>query len=265
MLNQSPISGREKMSKVLPVAAAVILSGIALAPVAYSIANPANPNQISSAGAKLDENAKPIQKLSYGLGYALAQQVPAEADTASFMRGYNDARNNKDSLYTNEQLNEASQAYAQELENNARPEAPQATTSEKPTSPAAAVTAEEAKAFFAENAKKEGVKTTASGLQYKIITEGTGKQATADSKVTVHYTGKLLNGQEFDSSAKHGQPITFPLNAVIKGWTEGLALMKEGTKAELYIPAELAYGSQERPNIPANSPLIFEIELLKVE
>ena len=119
--------------------------------------------------------------------------------------------------------------------------------------------------FLAENAKKEGVKTTASGLQYKITQQGNGKQPTAQSVVKVHYTGKLLDGKVFDSSVDRGQPVEFPLNQVIPGWTEGLQLMKEGSKATLYIPAQLAYGEQGVPGtIPPNSTLIFDVELIKV-
>lgn len=111
--------------------------------------------------------------------------------------------------------------------------------------------------FLAENKTKAGVKTTASGLQYIITKEGTGKQPTAQSVVKVHYEGRLINGQVFDSSYKRGQPVEFPLNQVIPGWTEGLQLMKEGGKATFFIPSNLAYGPQELPGIPANSTLIL--------
>lgn len=120
--------------------------------------------------------------------------------------------------------------------------------------------------FLKENGKKEGVKTTASGLQYKVIKEGEGKNPKATDTVRVHYRGTLLNGTEFDSSIKRGEPAEFPLNRVIKGWTEGVQLMKEGAKYQFFIPSNLAYGERGTPGGPIgpNETLIFEIELLKV-
>lgn len=119
--------------------------------------------------------------------------------------------------------------------------------------------------FLEENGKKEGVHTTASGLQYIIEKEGTGKQPTATDNVTVHYTGRLLDGKVFDSSVARGEPATFPLNRVIPGWTEGLQLMKEGAKYTFFIPSDLAYGAQGAGrDIPPHSTLIFEVELIKV-
>lgn len=119
--------------------------------------------------------------------------------------------------------------------------------------------------FLAENKTKDGVKVTESGLQYIVEKEGEGIQPTAADEVTVHYTGKLLNGQVFDSSVQRGEPATFPLSHVIPGWTEGVQLMKEGAKYTFFIPSDLAYGPQGIPNaIPPHSTLIFEVELIKV-
>jgi FKBP-type peptidyl-prolyl cis-trans isomerase len=127
--------------------------------------------------------------------------------------------------------------------------------------------AQAGESFLKENATKEGVKTTASGLQYKALKEGEGKSPKATDTVSVHYKGTLIDGKEFDSSYKRGTPTEFPLNRVIKGWTEGLQLMKEGAKYQFFIPAKLAYGENPPPGsgIPANSVLIFEVELLKVQ
>jgi len=121
------------------------------------------------------------------------------------------------------------------------------------------------KAFLAENAKKEGVKTLPSGLQYKVLSEGSGKTPKEEDTVTVNYKGTLIDGTEFDSSYKRGQPATFQVNGVIKGWIEGLQLMKEGAKWQLFVPPELGYGERGRGRIPPNSTLIFEVELISVK
>ena len=118
--------------------------------------------------------------------------------------------------------------------------------------------------FLAKNKVKEGIKTTASGLQYEVITEGTGAMPKATDMVTVNYKGTLLNGEEFDSSYKRNEPTTFGLNQVITGWTEGVQLMKEGAKYRFFIPYQLAYGEREAGMITPFSTLIFEIELIKV-
>ena len=121
-------------------------------------------------------------------------------------------------------------------------------------------------AFLAENAKQAGVTTTASGLQYKVLKSGMGESPKVTDTVKVHYQGTLIDGTIFDSSIQRGQPISFPVNAVIPGWTEALQLMKVGDKWQLFIPARLAYGDQSpAPAIPPNSVLIFEVELLGIE
>lgn len=124
---------------------------------------------------------------------------------------------------------------------------------------------ETGKAFLAENAGKPGVMQTASGLQYKLLEPGTGKTPKATDTVLVNYRGTFLNGKEFDSSYKRNAPIEFPLNAVIPGWTEGVQLLKEGGKIQLFIPPNLAYGSRGAGGaIGPDETLIFEVELLKV-
>ena len=120
--------------------------------------------------------------------------------------------------------------------------------------------------FLEENKTKPGVKTTASGLEYKVEKEGTGPQPKPTDMVTVNYRGTLIDGTEFDSSYKRGQPATFPVNGVIKGWTEALQLMKKGAKYQLFIPSSLAYGERAMgPDIGPNSTLIFEVELMDVK
>jgi FKBP-type peptidyl-prolyl cis-trans isomerase len=123
------------------------------------------------------------------------------------------------------------------------------------------------KKFLAENGKRKGVITTASGLQFENIQEGTGKNPNPTDKVTVHYTGTLIDGTKFDSSVDRGEPAVFGLNQVIPGWTEGLQLIKEGGKAKLYIPSEIAYGDNPRAGGPIKpgQTLIFEVELIKID
>lgn len=123
----------------------------------------------------------------------------------------------------------------------------------------------EGEAFLAENAKKEGVTVTASGLQYEVIASGSGATPTLSDTVETHYTGRFMDGTEFDSSVTRGQPLTFPVTGVIAGWTEALQLMQEGDKWKLYIPSELAYGERGVGPIPPNATLIFDIELLAVK
>ena len=123
----------------------------------------------------------------------------------------------------------------------------------------------EGEAFLATNAQKAGVATLPSGLQYEVLTEGTGPKPSLKSSVTTHYHGTLINGTVFDSSYQRGQPATFPVNGVIAGWTEALQLMGEGSKYRLYIPADLAYGKRGAGrDIPGDTALIFDVELLKV-
>lgn len=119
--------------------------------------------------------------------------------------------------------------------------------------------------FLAANKAKPGVKTTASGLQYQVMKEGTGKKPSAESTVKVHYSGTLLDGTKFDSSYDRGEPAQFPLNGVIKGWTEGLQLMSVGSKYKFFIPSDLAYGDRPSPGpIGPNSTLVFEVELIDI-
>ena len=125
-------------------------------------------------------------------------------------------------------------------------------------------TMEEGKQFLEENGKRDGVITTASGLQYEVLQEGTGNKPTSDrSRVTVHYEGKLTNGKVFDSSYKRNQPASFGLNQVISGWTEGVQLMPQGSKFRFYIPSELGYGARGAGSIPPHATLVFDVELLE--
>ncbi len=124
----------------------------------------------------------------------------------------------------------------------------------------------EGEKYLAENAKKPGVETTASGLQYEVITMGTGPKPTATDEVKVHYTGRLIDGTEFDSSVSRGEPAVFPVGQVIPGWVEGIQLMPVGSKFKFHIPSDLAYGAGGAPGgaIPPNSVLVFDVELLEI-
>jgi len=119
--------------------------------------------------------------------------------------------------------------------------------------------------FLKANAKKDSVKVTPSGLQYKILTAGTGEMPKKEDKVKVNYEGHLIDGTEFDSSYKRGKPVTFPVGQVIAGWTEALCMMPVGSKWEIYVPQNLAYGDREQSKIPPFSCLIFTVELLEIE
>lgn len=234
------------MSKALPIAVAVILGGAALIPVYYASQHP-----VTHTG-NVSKDASSIQKISYALGYEVAHQTPPELDVDSFVTGIRQGHARAKPAYTEEELQAAYVQFQQDMHKKQLEQAQKAES--------------DSNSFLTENAKKAGVQTTASGLQYKIIKEGTGKQPNATSRVTVHYKGQLTDGKVFDSSYDRGEPVEFPLNQVIPGWTEGLQLLKEGGKATLYIPAKLGYGEQGVPGtIPPNSTLIFDVELLKVQ
>jgi len=234
------------MSKALPIAVAVILGGAALVPVYYATQNPV------TQSSKASKNASAVSKISYALGYEVAHQTPPDLDINSFVTGVREGHARTKPAYTEEELQAAYEQFQKDMQQKQLDDAKKSQASSD--------------SFLTENAKKPSVKKTASGLQYLITKEGTGKSPAATSVVKVHYTGKLVDGTVFDSSVERGEPIEFPLNQVIPGWTEGLQLMKEGGKATLYIPAQLGYGQQGIPGtIPPNSTLIFDVELIQVK
>jgi len=205
-----------------------------------------------------------LEKQSYGLGVSFGvylkraldenQKVEINLDTAMVMTGVNDAVAGEEKL-SKEEIETIMKA----LDTLTR--AKHAEMAEK-------VKAEAIKAgveFMVANAKKEGVKTTESGLQYQVVTEGEGELPTANDRVKVHYKGTLMDGTEFDSSYSRKQPAVFGVGQVIKGWTEGLQLMKVGSKYNFVIPSELAYGERATGKITPNSTLLFEVELLSIE
>jgi len=198
----------------------------------------------------------PAQKASYGIGLnmgkSLAQEGMDDLDSKAVAQGIEDAIGKKEQRLKDEELIEAF-AFLQK-----RAEERMVAMNEE--------AAKAGKKFLEENGKREGVTTTASGLQYEVVKKADGAQPKATDVVTVHYEGKLTDGSVFDSSVERGSPIDLPVNGVIPGWVEGLQLMHVGEKYKLYIPSELAYGEQSpSPAIPANSVLVFELELLAIK
>jgi len=199
------------------------------------------------------------QKASYGFGANYARQLKSQGvnlDIDAFTRGIKDASEGRDMAINEDDMKKTMAEFQTQI--RAEMQKKQAAAGEKNLA--------EGKAFLAKNAKEKGVITTKSGLQYKVITSGSGEIPTADDTVITHYKGTLIDGREFDSSYKRGQPATFPVLGVIKGWTEALQLMRVGDKWELFIPSNLAYGPSTRSElIQANSALIFELELLEIK
>ena len=213
------------------------------------------------ADVKLDTVA---QQQAYGIGASVGnflnkdladkKEIGIELDQALLMRGFEDALAGNAKI-DEEKIREVLTA----LDESVRTKQEEKAKVESEKSKA------EGEKYLADNAKKEGVMVTESGLQYEVMSEGEGAKPVATDVVKVHYKGTLLDGTEFDSSYSRNEPTTFPLNRVIPGWTEGVQLMPVGSKFKFVIPPELAYGDQDTPSIPANSTLVFEVELLKVE
>jgi len=196
-----------------------------------------------------------VDKMSYGIGMSMARSVkgqPIEINNEAMLAGLKDVLNDKPAQLEEDVIREAFAAVREEQMEKQKLEAEGAVQ----------VGAD----YLTENAKKEGVKSTESGLQYEVISAGEGDSPAATDTVEVHYHGTLIDGTVFDSSVERGTPAKFPVNRVISGWTEALQLMKVGDKWRLHIPADLAYGAQSpSPKIPANSALVFEVELLAIE
>lgn len=222
---------------------------------------PASPAQPES---KIDEILVPgleseKAKVSYAIGMTMGanfKKQSVELDEDAFARGLRDALSGPKTLLTDEQAHTILNAYQSEM---------RAKQQEKMRL-AAETNKQEGEAFLKANASKEGVVVLPSGLQYKILTAGTGPKPVAGDTVICNYRGTLIDGSEFDSSAKHGGPATFPVTGVIRGWTEALQLMPVGSKWQLFIPADLAYGERGAGGvIGPNSALIFEVELVSIK
>ncbi len=200
-----------------------------------------------------------LERFSYSFGYLSAMsfiQQGIELDVEYFAQAVAEAYGDVEPALTVEQMNAALEEYQQKMMADMR----------ELEEESAAMNLLAAEEFLAENARRDEVRTTESGLQYEVIEEGSGAMPTVDAVVTVHYTGTLLDGSVFDSSHDHGEPVSFPLAGVIPGWTEGLQLMNVGSTFMFYLHPDLAYGSQGiPPYIGPNEVLTFEVELLDIE
>ena len=197
-------------------------------------------------------------KTSYALGMNAGtnfKQQSIDVNTDVFVKGLKDALSGAKPLLTDDEMRSTLMVLQKEM---------MAKQTEKMQA-LGAKNKKEGEAFLAENKKKEGVVTLPSGLQYKIIKEGTGKMPKAADTVTTNYRGTLTDGTEFDSSYKRGEPATFPVNGVIPGWTEALQLMKTGSKWQLFIPSNLAYGERGTGPIGPNAVLLFDVDLISIK
>jgi FKBP-type peptidyl-prolyl cis-trans isomerase FklB len=188
------------------------------------------------------------EKVSYIIGMDIGSNLKKQSvdvDPNSLARGIQDALSGANPLLSKEEIQETMVAFQKEMAEKQK---------------------QRGEAFLSENKKKEGVKVLPSGLQYKVIKAGTGKKPKVNDTVTVHYRGTLTDGTEFDSSSRRGQPATFPVSGVIRGWTEALQLMEEGAKWQLFVPSNLAYGERGAGGlIGPNAALIFEVELISIQ
>lgn len=209
---------------------------------------------VLAAEPSLDSEEK---KVSYSMGLIFGQRMLSDIqdiDTETFVAGIRDGLKGNDPKLSEEEIQSTLQSFQQKQQQKQMQEMQEQ----------ADKNLEKSEAFLEKNAKREGVKTTESGLQYEVITEGSGERPDAGDRVKVHYVGTLTDGTEFDSSRARGEPVTFGLGDVIPGWTEGLQLMKEGGRMKLYLPPDLAYGPGGNQRIAPNEALIFDVELLEV-
>jgi FKBP-type peptidyl-prolyl cis-trans isomerase len=249
------------MKKMLAVMIMIaVIAGSAAAQKSKKPTKPAKPVKPETTLSTIQ------QKISYGVGYDIGSKIMGDIkkqeidiNAEAFIQGMRDVFLDKKPALPDSELQSVMMIFQQQMmaKQNANAKKYQEMIEKEKKA---------GEEFLAENGKKDSVKTTASGLQYKILKEGTGKSPEDTSTVTVQYRGKLLNGMVFDESYARGEPVTFKLNQMIKGWIEGLKFLKEGGKIELYIPSELAYGDQGRGQlIPPGAALIFEVELLEVK
>lgn len=223
---------------------------------------------ITAMGFAADDSAlvkTPKGKMSYGLGMDIGKNITntlIEIDAEALAAGLRAVVSGSKAVLSEQEATDAMNEFRTAMQSK---RAEQQKMMQDKNKEAGEKNKKEGLAFLEENKKKEGVKTTASGLQYKISKQGTGKLPQSNDTVIAHYRGTLMNGTEFDSSFKRGEPGKFGVTRVIKGWTEALLMMPVGSKWQLFIAPELAYGEAGRPSIPPNSVLLFDIELIGIE
>ncbi|MGH9546794.1 MAG: FKBP-type peptidyl-prolyl cis-trans isomerase N-terminal domain-containing protein [Terriglobales bacterium] len=257
------------MHKPLVLVANLLAVGMLLSGITQSQQTPAaKPQTTPKAGTRrAPASRRPIvpplatqkDKFSYALGMNLGTNLHKQSvavDPNIVLRGLKDALTGGKTALTEDQARAALTEVQNELRQKQQEQMQQAGVANKT----------EGEAFLAANKIKDGVVALPSGLQYKVLTQGTGPKPTAADSVVCNYRGTLINGAEFDSSYKRGEPATFPVSGVIKGWTEALQLMPVGSKWQLFVPADLAYGERSPdPEIGPGSTLIFEVELLSIQ
>ena len=251
------------MNKTFKLGAVALASALALAACKQEVkSTDAAASGAQSASAATASLGTPTQQASYAMGMDIGGSLKqmkdqgTEIDLKLFNEGLQTVLDGKEPKLNAQQAQEVMMGFMAEQQQKAQAK----------MESDAKTNLEKGEAFLKENAAKEGVKTTASGLQYQVKTEGTGPQPKATDEVSVQYEGRLIDGTVFDSSAQHGgEPVTFPLNQVIPGWTEGLQLMKEGGEYTFFVPAKLAYGDRAMGDkIGPNSTLVFDVKLVKV-
>lgn len=252
--NNQPINTLDIMINKISRLTGFVTSVLLLAALTACSSGPGS----ETSEAELSTN---IDSVSYGIGYLngqnMLQQGMDDIEAETFMAGLQQALEEQDAQIPQNEIRQVLQEYQMQARQKAQLKQQQD----------AQANLEEGEQFLAENSNKEGVQVTDSGLQYKVLEEGTGASPVASDTVTVHYEGTLIDGTVFDSSYEGGEPATFPLNGVISGWTEGLQLMKEGATYRFFIPGDLGYGMNVRPGSPIgpNETLIFKVELLEVK
>lgn len=254
---------RMKKNYLAVVVASLALSLAACDSKSESAADAAKPaaqtqvqGEIKQTSQADSNSSKEVVQASYAVGYQFGKNLATTGikgfDSKEILAGINDGLQGKDSKLSQEEVQAAMTALDAEIQ--------------KAIAEKAKEFAEKGKAFLAENAKRNGVVTTKSGLQYEVVEQGKGAKPKATDIVKVNYEGKLTDGTVFDSSIKRGEPVEFAVDAVIPGWKEALQLMQVGEKAKLYIPSDLAYGERGiPPTIPANAVLVFDVELLSIK